>query len=93
MVLLFMLRSVRLQKTNRKYIIGRREKKMQTRLPLNQDELENLVLQHIRMWVEHTNGHECPDLFRDYMDDFTNSFRRKWFDYEKKYHLRKKEVA
>ena len=31
MVLLFMLRSVRLQKTNRKYIIGRREKKMTDR--------------------------------------------------------------
>jgi hypothetical protein len=47
---------------------------------LNEEELENLVLDHIRSWVKEIDQDESEELFRDKMDQFTNSFRNKWFD-------------
>ena len=67
--------------------------------PLTWPELENFVLQHIATWVENdqevrnkeknTFDHH-PELFRTRMDEFTNSFRNKWFVFEKEHNLKQK---
>lgn len=74
-------------------------KNIKTKPPMNAIDLENFILQHIAVWVEEAvkrtdgetkNFYECPELFRDKMDRFTNSVRNKWFAYEKHYKLKSK---
>ena len=65
---------------------------MSLKTPLAKDKLENFVLQHIAAWVEEDGKSfiEEPETFRVKMDDFTNSFRNKWFSFEKDNNLRQK---
>jgi|TARA_Y100000033_G_scaffold14975_2_gene13883 hypothetical protein len=67
-------------------------KKMTVKTPLTKDKLENFVLQHIAAWVEEDGKSfiEEPETFRVKMDEFTNSFRKKWFSFEKDNNLRQK---
>lgn len=67
-------------------------KKMTIKTPLTKDKLENFVLQHIAAWVEEDgkNFMNEPETFRIKMDEFTNSFRNKWFSFEKDNNLRQK---
>ncbi|BAQ90205.1 hypothetical protein [uncultured Mediterranean phage uvMED] len=69
---------------------GRKTVKLKT--PLTKDKLENFVLQHIAAWVEEDGKSfiEEPETFRVKMDEFTNSFRKKWFSFEKDNNLRQK---
>ena len=64
---------------------------------MNREQLEHFVLNHIAAWVEHEaevfgfedkNFYDQPQFFRNELDKFTNSFRARWFDYEKKHNLR-----
>ena len=65
---------------------------MSLKTPLPKDKLENFVLQNIAAWVEADGKSfiEEPETFRVKMDDFTNSFRNKWFTFEKDNKLRQK---
>ncbi len=65
---------------------------MTVKTPLTKDKLENFVLQHIAAWVEEDGKSfiEEPETFRVKMDEFTNSFRKKWFSFEKDNNLRQK---
>ena len=64
-----------------------KEKKMTKRkktTPLTREELEHFVLNHIAAWVEadaeqfnyeEKNFYELPQIYRNELDQFTNSFR------------------
>lgn len=72
-------------------------KNNRNKTPLSREELEHFVLNHIAAWVEEDaerfnydekHFYQLPQIYRNELDQFTNSFRARWFDYEKKHNLR-----